>query len=524
MVVHSSDNNTLVFSIGHLQTKMDLLFLYTLICLTFCSNVHSWRYFHNGRVVGGNLGIPKTPHVLQSDSRNFTKWFTQNLNHFDVGDTTTWQQRYFVNDEFLDKEKRNVAFLMIGGEGEATDVWMTNGQWVEYAKEFKAILFQLEHRFYGKSHPTENLDVNNLKYLTSEQALADLAVFVSVMNEEYNLSSEVKWIAFGGSYPGSLAAWARLKYPHLIHGSVSSSGPLLAIPNFQDYYQVVADDLRTLDESCYSAVKVGIAQVDLFLQHKVGQRTLTSLFNLCDPLEESVDNKNDMANFFTTLAGNFAGIAQYNKDNRLSTKGTALGNITLDTVCSIMTNTSQKEEISRLATFNKLMLNATNQTCLDFKYDKMIAEMQNTSWGASASEGGRQWTFQTCNEFGFYQTSDKKPQIFSDKFPLDFSVTQCEDIFGTKFSKTYLNYVTERTNTLYGALDIEVNNVVFVHGTVDPWHALGITSTVSQNAPAILVKGTAHCANMYPPSEDDLPQLKAARVEVGQHIQSWLDL
>ena len=36
------------------------------------------------------------------------------------------------------------------------------------------------------------------------------------------------WIAFGGSYPGSMAAWAREKYPHLIQGSVSSSGPLLA--------------------------------------------------------------------------------------------------------------------------------------------------------------------------------------------------------------------------------------------------------------------------------------------------------
>ena len=36
-----------------------------------------------------------------------------------------------------------------------------------------------------------------------------------------------RWIAFGGSYPGSLAAWVRLKYPHLIHGAVSVSGKKL---------------------------------------------------------------------------------------------------------------------------------------------------------------------------------------------------------------------------------------------------------------------------------------------------------
>ena len=49
------------------------------------------------------------------------------------------------------------------------------------------------------------------------------------MNKEYEFSGP--WISVGGSYPGSLAAWSREKYPHLIHGAVSSSGPLLAKVN-----------------------------------------------------------------------------------------------------------------------------------------------------------------------------------------------------------------------------------------------------------------------------------------------------
>lgn len=501
---------------------MKALLFFLFILITF-ANVYSWRFFHNGRTKGGNLGVPHS-HRLTSKPKNYTRWFTQNLDHFDGGNSETWQQRYFVNDEFFDQEKRNVAFLMIGGEGECSDKWMTTGAWVDYAKVSNAILFQLEHRFYGKSHPTEDLSVENLRYLTSEQALADLAMFVDAVNVEYNLSPEVKWIAFGGSYPGSLAAWSRVKYPHLIHGAVSSSGPLLAIPNFQDYFKVVSDDLRSISEECYTAVKTGTAQIDAFLQHKVGQRTLTELFRLCDPLEDSINNKNDISNFYDSLAGNFAGIAQYNKDNRLSTKGTLLGNITLDTACDIMNNATKGPAITRLARYNALMLNASNQTCLDFKYSKMIAEMSNISWEASASEGGRQWTFQTCNEFGFYQTSDKKPQIFGNKFPLEFSVQQCIDLFGPKYNGTYLELATDRTNTIYGALNIEITNVVFVHGSVDPWHALGITTTQNQGAPAIYIKGTAHCANMYPPTDDDLPQLKAARVEIGLHIQKWLDL
>ena len=106
-------------------------------------------------------------------------------------------------------------------------------------------------------------------------------------------------------------------------------------------------------------------------------------------------------------------------------------------------------------------------------------------------------------------------------FNVTFFENQCKDIFGPKFDLNLLNKGIERSNVMYGAKNIEVTNVVFVHGTFDPWHALGITEDKGPNK-AILIPGTAHCANMYPARDEDPQQLKNARIEIGNLIKEWL--
>lgn len=74
-----------------------------------------------------------------------------------------------------------------------------------------------------------NLNTSNLMYLTIEQALADLGTFINtISNDNKQFLLNAKWVVFGGSYSGSLAAWLRMKYPQLVHAAVSSSSPLMA--------------------------------------------------------------------------------------------------------------------------------------------------------------------------------------------------------------------------------------------------------------------------------------------------------
>ena len=79
---------------------------------------------------------------------------------------------------------------------------------------------------------------------SSSQALADLAAFhayATAENNEWGLGTANKWVSFGGSYPGMLAGWSRLKYPELIHAAVASSAPVHAKLDMREYNDITAE-------------------------------------------------------------------------------------------------------------------------------------------------------------------------------------------------------------------------------------------------------------------------------------------
>lgn len=62
-------------------------------------------------------------------------------------------------------------------------------------------------------------------------------------------------------------------------------------------------------------------------------------------------------------------------------------------------------------------------------------------------------------------------------------------IFCFRYNSKELSAAVKRTNMMYGALNIKESRVIYVHGSVDPWHALGITRTKSETNAAIYIKG-----------------------------------
>ncbi|XP_043926183.1 putative serine protease K12H4.7 [Protopterus annectens] len=444
------------------------------------------------------------------------QWFVQKLDHFNGADSRTWNQRYFMNDTHY--VPGGPIFLMIGGEGPANPAWMQYGTWLTYAEKMHSLCLLLEHRFYGKSHPTEDLSTENLRYLNSEQALADLAHFQTVMAEKMNLTAN-KWVAFGGSYPGSLAAWYRLKYPHLVHAAVASSAPVHAVVNFPEYLEVVRHSLETYSSECPVLVQNASDTVMDLLKDPKNYEKLSKDFNLCEVLD--IDSDMDSGAFLEALAGNFMNVVQYNEDNR-AFEGVLGTNITIKVLCDLMA-ASKNSPYSGYIAVSNLMLATFGLKCLDASYKKFLEDMTNVSWDGPAAGGERQWIYQTCTEFGFYQSTDSPNQPFTG-FPLKYHLQQCLDVYGAEFDCITVTNAVQQTNENYGGYSIKSSRIVFPNGNIDPWHFLGITKQISEELPAVLIKGVAHCANMYPARPEDLPQLVSAREYIGQLLQKWLEI
>ena len=166
-------------------------------------------------------------------SKDFTqKTFSNLVDHFNYQDPQRYDQRYFECDDFFDKENGPI-FLYICGEYTCSVRDDRLFPFMIGAKH-KAKLVALEHRFYGDSVPYGNFELSNLKYLSSEQALADLAYFITSLNAD---KPDREVVVIGGSYPGALSAWFREKYPHLAIASWSSSGVVYPKEDFWKFDQ-----------------------------------------------------------------------------------------------------------------------------------------------------------------------------------------------------------------------------------------------------------------------------------------------
>lgn len=402
----------------------------------------------------GALGFPLRRRLSHVGRFLTTKelWFNQTLDHFSPYDHRRFEQRYY---EFLDylRTPDGPIFLRICGESSCEGI--SNDYLGVLAKKFGAAVVSLEHRYYGKSFPFDSLTTENLRYLSSKQALFDLAVFRRYYQESINSklsrrNSENPWFVFGVSYSGALSAWFRLKFPHLTCGSLASSAVVLAVYNFTEFDKQVG---VSAGPDCKAALQETNRLVEERLT--IDPVAVKKLFK-AEELEIDGD-------FMYLLADAAAQAFQYGNPDELCSP---LVQAKIEGKDLVVTYANYVKDYY-LGTFGSSVASYTQEF------------LKNTS--ISEDSSNRLWWFQVCTEVAYFQVAPSNDSMRSSLINTRYHLDVCKNVFGDGIYPQ-----VSSTNLYYGGTKIAGSKIIFTNGSQDPWrHASKQTS--SPDMPSYLI-------------------------------------
>ncbi|GAB0088476.1 thymus-specific serine protease [Sergentomyia squamirostris] len=448
------------------------------------------------------LGVLLSVACGQLKERNIT----QRLDHFDPNNTDTWTHRYWIDDSFYTPGAP--IFLYVGDMTFFfTEFRMNTSHFRDLAEEFNAYILVTEHRYYGESRPTEDASFENLRFLRTDQALADMETIVEFVKESDENLNEAKVIAAGIGQGSALGVWLRQARPDLIDGVWASSPRMDAQVDFSDFGTNTAVSIRIYGGmTCYNNLAAAFAE-----------------------MEDHFDNGNyEVLRDGLMLCESEHGINGSYADNLLfSQMATAVGSTVqilhsaaFVNLCNDLENgTTPFEGLSNWVTHRVY----PELGCMTVNYRDFLDWIGDGDWESEGVFWGtRQRMWQSCTEFGMFRNSNGDDHPFTDRFPLDFFFTQCRDVLNGTMTNEEIIASIERTNEIYGGLKPNVTNVYFTNGNLDPERTLSPREDLSETAVADNISFFGFAADWIPMNFTEYEGLRAVQNRVRTLITQWI--
>lgn len=443
-----------------------------------------------------------------------TKWFDgMPVDHFSFDQNNkTFSMRYLINDTYFDA-KDGPIFFYCGNEGDITLFANNTGFMWDSAVPCKAMVVFAEHRYYGETMPygNESYKKENLVKLTSEQALADFAIFLQWLKSNgTNVKPDTPIIAFGGSYGGMLAAWMRAKYPHLVAGALASSAPVLqftGLTGCETFANLVSSVFQNSGDDCASCIKESWPTIREYAKTDIGRNKLNKIFRLCKTSYITDEaNATQFVEWLTDIWGNTAMINYPYETSFLN----PVPAWPVKAMCSKLKGCKQF--------FNDpdSLLSNVHEALSVFMNFSGNVDCFNFSSSSSSALGDSGWDYQACtemvmpmcnNESSMFEKSSWNFQNFSD---------ECFDKYGVRPRRDWA--VTE-----YGGSQISsLSNIIFSNGDLDPWSGGGVLHNVSDSVISLMIKYGAHHYDLRGKHPQDTSYVKEARRLEGYYFHKWI--
>ncbi|XP_042543628.1 lysosomal Pro-X carboxypeptidase isoform X1 [Dipodomys spectabilis] len=456
----------------------------------------------------GSLHSPTKPTPRHTVAKNYSvRYFHQKVNHFGFSDTKTFKQRYLIADRHWKKDGGSILFYT-GNEGDI--VWFSNntGFMWDVAEELSAMLVFAEHRYYGKSLPFGNnsfKDAKHLNFLTSEQALVDFVELIKHLKRTIPGAENQPVIAIGGSYGGMLAAWLRMKYPHIVVGALAASAPIW---QFEDlvpcgmFMKIVTADFKKSGPNCSESIRKSWDAINRLAGSGSGLLWLTEAFHLCSPLTSE-----DVEHLKEWIAETWVNLAMVNYPYECNFLQ-PLPAWPIKEVCQYFKepDTSESQLVENVFQALNLYYNYTGQTkCLN------ISETTTSNLGTLG------WGYQACTEMVMPFCTNGIEDMFEPQ-SWDFKKfsNECYKQWGVRPRPSWIG-------TVYGGKHISSHtNIVFSNGNLDPWSGGGVTKNISDTLVAIFIKDAAHHLDLRANHAQDPESVLQARLWEVSYMKQWI--
>ncbi|KAF5198137.1 Lysosomal pro-x carboxypeptidase [Thalictrum thalictroides] len=347
-------------------------------------------------------------------------------------------------------------------------------------------------------------NADSLSYLTAEQALADYAVFITDLKR--NLSAEASPVVlFGGSYGGMLAAWMRLKYPHIAIGALASSAPIL---QFEDivptatFYDIVSNDFKRESISCFDAIKKSWEEIEVEGKKENGLLHLTKRFHMCQSLNSTEDLSDWLESAYSYLA-----MVDYPYPSSFLMP---LPASPIKEVCRKIDSFPKGTSIlERIFAGVSIYYNYTGTVdCFDLADDP---------------HGMSGWDWQACTEMVMPMSSSRNNSMFPT-YDFDYASyqEQCVKEFGIMPRPRWITTEFGGHN-MRTSLKMFGSNIIFSNGLLDPWSGGGVLQNLSETIVALVTKEGAHHIDLRASTDDDPDWLVEQRKSETKLIKGWID-